>query len=325
MLEKIDSYLAELSGLYEAYKEQKPWFRKKNGDVLLELQENKKKLTKIRGNIQSYDNASFWGKLWINWLYPIGYYKELIQYYELNELTQQAISMSTKERVLFINDIANFLGKFSVENIKDTILRIYNGLLDIKKKYFGGFEGAGDNGLPLLNDHIPNEDQSDKALIKTLNTIPNEIIAGHDKHSKIFEELLPKQAEEVEILSRKIKAHSKFVDTLTQKNAQQDADIGNLEKMANRQHEELCKLKEESDLQSAQLKKQVSEGNELDRKIQLLIERQVAEIMGETSQTKETNNDKTSTSGAFFERKNATEKNKKFDKTNSDKKESSLG
>jgi hypothetical protein len=451
MLEKIDFHLNELMSLCEEYKKQKPWFRQKNSDLFIDLKKNKAKLNEIKMHVKAYDASSVLGRLWMGLRYPIGYYRETLQYYALDELIQQVRSAPAEERVFFLDDIISFLEKFSLAKIKNSISKIYKSLVSAKSEFnadsdadvfsvvsvensksssivtvstdktpenlqeikhhnvkivrnmidllnemqavdwrglseesedtakqkYDGFmrkfevvlrayshlrilthpdhHGTNEsadlfrelqatykkfkdykekikkyvnaNGLALLNDHLPKEEQSAKDLLDTLNMTLDALIRNYDKYSKIFEELLPGQNEDLKILIEEVNDQSKAVDVLKKESVKQDKDIETLKKDVDIQSEELKKLREASNFQAAQLRERLKKDNELDDKIHLSIEEKLRKFMGNTSLTEGDSNTNLSTGGAFFERGRTSahkDADKKPAQINTDKKEHSI-
>jgi hypothetical protein len=89
MLEKIKPALNELESLYESYAVQKKILRKKNSDKLKEFKNSPDILEKVRDIIENYDRSTFLGQLWISLFWSVGYYRELVQYYDLGVLIQK--------------------------------------------------------------------------------------------------------------------------------------------------------------------------------------------------------------------------------------------
>jgi hypothetical protein len=143
MLEKIKSSLNDLESIYEIYADQKKVFRKKNSDKLRELENDPDSLNKVRDIIKAYDQATFLGQLWISLFWSVKYYRELVQYYDLNAFVQKINSVAfeeseQKDKLALFDEMLAFLKKFDVQTTSETISEIHENLLKIR----GTFEEA---------------------------------------------------------------------------------------------------------------------------------------------------------------------------------------
>jgi hypothetical protein len=198
MLEKIKPSLNELQSIYEVYADQKKVFRKKNSDKLREFKNDPDSLIKVRDTLKVYDQATFFWQLWISLFWPVGYYRELIQYYDLNALVQKMNveafeEMDKKDKLVLFDEMLSLLGKFDIQNIQTSIPEIYEKLLTIRSTLEGKANSDFDSNpksnsdtdvfsvsmaavedqksvldvLPLLPDEMP----TNLSEVKSYNTI----------------------------------------------------------------------------------------------------------------------------------------------------------
>lgn len=139
MFEKINPYIDALKSVYASYVLQKKWFRKKNADTLAELEANPEMLRTVREKIEIYDRSNFLKKWWISVFWSVGYYKEIIQHYDLH-ICIQGISSDTflmQEKIDFLDEMIALLETWAApKKIKEEVIEIQHALSDIRSELY---------------------------------------------------------------------------------------------------------------------------------------------------------------------------------------------
>lgn len=244
MLEKANPYLIELEKLYEKYSDEKKIFRKKNAAKIDELK-NPFILQAIRATITSYEESNFLGKLWISLkslFSVVGYHKNLIQYYDLNDLIQKIRSdlLEKPENTRSFDEMTAFLQKFDAEeSIKNTMSNICRELLEIRANFKK-------NPLSEIFSVVP--------LVESKSVSPP------DKAPESLEDV--QYHDNAIAVKNMICAQSDVMDVLKEQNKKQHQRLA-------KQAGELGDLQEKSELQFDHLGEQLRKMAELERKMEL--------------------------------------------------------
>jgi hypothetical protein len=211
MLEKINPQLVTLENLYEKYRDKKRIFLKTNKTKLGEL-ENPLILQAIRETIARYEGSNFFVKFWISLkslFLSVGYYKNLIQYHDLNDFIQKMRLdlLERPEKIDSFDGMIALLNKFDAEeSVKNTISNIYQELLEVRSNFS---KNAVSEILPVVPS-VKSRSVSPSSDVQAMIDEQSKVVRILEEKYKMHGERLTAQDEELADFKEEIDAKMEY-------------------------------------------------------------------------------------------------------------------